>query len=66
MTGQNLFSLIQGLADLCEKMERIKASSEFRVTNDYSISGYEVEKIANLCWQAEQIINQTTYEPIRK
>lgn len=66
MTGQELFSIIQGLSDLSENMERIMASDGFLVTNDYKISGYTVEKIARLCGKAERIISTTSYEPVRK
>ena len=66
MTGQELFFLIQGLSDLSEKMERIKASDGFLVTNEYKISGYTVESIAKLCSKAERLINSTNYEPVRK
>ena len=66
MTGQEIFSLIQGLSDLSEKMERIKSSDCFLITNDYKISGYTVVSIARLCSKAERLISSVSYEPVRK
>lgn len=65
ITGEGLFSLIRGLNDISEEMERIIAMSEFRVTNEYSISGYRVQDIKEHCEKAEKLISQAVYETVR-
>lgn len=58
MTGNDLFFLIQGLNDLSDQMERIKARDGFMLTGKYIISGYTVDRILKLTNQAAcEIIN---------
>jgi hypothetical protein len=62
ITWQELYSLIQGLSDLHEAMSRIESSDDFRLSNDYEISGYEIEKISILTRKANDVISNVSYE----
>lgn len=64
MTGSELFFLIQGLNDLSDQMEGIKARDGFLLTGKYIISGYTVDRIRKLTNQAAyEIINSVDFVP---
>ena len=63
ITGEQLFSLIESLDEISVEMARIIARDDFRVSNEYSISGYEVEAISRCCEQAKQLISKVNYKP---
>ena len=65
ITGEELFSLIRGLKNISENMKSIIDMSDFRVNNDYSISGYDVNDIREYCDKAKKLILQTVYEPVK-
>lgn len=63
MTGQELFSLIQGLTGIVDDMDRFMQGDEFRLNADYTISGYDVEKYRKRCSDALELIENMKVLP---
>ena len=63
MTGQELFSLMQGLTGIVDDMDRFMEGDEFRLNAGYTISGYDVEKYQKLCSKALKLIENMKVLP---
>ena len=54
--------LIQMAADLEDKMGRIISDSDFKVNNQYSLSGYDITDVLNVAHELRRLINESEFE----
>ena len=62
MTGSKIYGLVQMAADLEEKMGRIIGDSDFRVNNQYSLSGYDITDVLNVAYELRHLINESEFK----
>ena len=62
MKGSKIYGLIQMAADLEDKMGRIISDSDFKVNNQYSLSGYDITDVLNVAHELRRLINESEFE----